>query len=102
MDIFILLCYNQVRYYYVCKGTCNMNERVYNAVISGTSDYNIKYTDFANLILDLGFELRRKRGSHTMYYHRGINAFMNIQKDGSKAKAYQVEQLRDIIKDNNL
>ena len=79
-----------------------MNEKVYKAVVSGTSDYNIKFTDFQNLIVDLGFELRRKRSSHAMYYHKGVNAFMNIQKDGSKAKAYQVEQLRDIIKDKNL
>ena len=79
-----------------------MNKKVYDVVVSGKSDNNIKYTDFQNLILDLGFEFQRQSGSHTMYYHRGINAFMNIQKDGSKAKSYQVEQLRNIILDNNL
>lgn len=74
-----------------------MNQKVYDAVISGKSDYNIKYLDFQNLIIDLGFEFQRQRGSHTMYYHDGINAFLNIQKDGSKAKGYEVKQLRDII-----
>jgi len=79
-----------------------MNDKIYESVISGTADNNIKYTDFQNLIIDLGFEFKRQRGSHTMYYHNGINAFMNIQKDGGKAKAYQVEQLRSIILKNNL
>ena len=79
-----------------------MNTKVYDAVISGKSDNNINYIDFVNLLIDLGFEFRRQRGSHKMYYHNEINAFMNIQKDGSKAKAYQVEQLRSIIIKHNL
>ena len=74
-----------------------MNSKVYDSVISGKSDNNISYSDFQNLILDLGFEYKRQKGSHTMYYHNGINEFMNIQKDGNKAKAYQVEQLRNVI-----
>ena len=79
-----------------------MNIKVYNAVVGGKSDNNIGFTDFRNLIVDLGFVFRRQKGSHTMYYHNEINAFMNIQKDGNKAKAYQVEQLRSIILSNNL
>ena len=74
-----------------------MNEKVYRAVISEEADYNIKFTDFQNLIVALGFEFQRQRGSHIKYYHSGIKAIMNIQRDGSKAKGYQVAQLRDII-----
>ena len=74
-----------------------MNRKIYELVISGKSDNNIKYSDFQSLIIDLGFEHRRQKGSHTMYYHRGINEFMNIQKDGNNTKAYQVEQLRNVI-----
>ena len=79
-----------------------MNTKVYDAVVSGKSDNNINYTDFMNLLIDLGFKFRRQRGSHKMYHHSVINAFMNIQKDGNKAKAYQVEQLRSIIIKHNL
>ena len=79
-----------------------MNKKVYEAVKSGSSDNNIGYTDFQNLILALGFDKRRQKGSHTMYYHRKAHAFMNIQKDGNKAKGYQVEQLRIIINAHNL
>lgn len=74
-----------------------MNAKVYNDIMGGKSDYNIKYVDFQNIIIDLGFELKRQKGSHTMYYHNGIKEWMNIQKDGSKAKAYQVRQLRIIM-----
>ena len=79
-----------------------MNKNVYNSVVSGKSDNNIKFTDFQKLITDLGFKLRRQRGSHTMYFHNGINEFLNIQKDGNKAKGYQVEQLRTIIINHKL
>lgn len=74
-----------------------MKSKVYNAVMGSQSDNNIKYSDFQNLIIDLGFVFERQRGSHVIYYHDGINEFMNIQPDGNKAKAYQVRQLRRII-----
>jgi len=74
-----------------------MNKKVYESVKSGRSDNNIKYTDFQNLIIDLDFVFERQRGSHAVYYHEGINEFVNIQPDGNKAKAYQVRQLRGII-----
>ena len=76
-----------------------MNTKVYEAIISGKSDNNIKYTDFQNLIVDLGFEFMRQKGSHKIYYHYNINETMNIQPDGNKAKGYQVEQLRKYIKE---
>ena len=69
----------------------------YIDVISGKSDYNIKYRDLQNLLLCLGFELKRQKGSHAIYYHNRFNIMMNIQKDGSKAKGYEIRQLRNII-----
>lgn len=74
-----------------------MASNTYNDVINGKADYNIGYADFQSLILRLGFEFKRQKGSHTMYYHSGVNAFLNIQKDGAKAKGYEVRQLRNII-----
>ena len=79
-----------------------MNKRVYQAVISGKSDNNIDYKDFQNLILSLGFKLQRQKGSHVRYRHNGVKKAMSIQKDGNKAKPYQVKQLRNIIINNNL
>ena len=79
-----------------------MDKKVYEAVLSGKSDNNIKYTDLQILIIALGFECKRRNGSHTMYYNNKVNEFMNIQKDGSKAKDYQVKQLRNIIMKHSL
>ena len=74
-----------------------MSKNTYNMVMSGNNDNNIRYADFQNLLIDLGFEFKRQNGSHTMYYHSGIHEHVNIQKDGSKAKGYQVRQIRNII-----
>jgi hypothetical protein len=79
-----------------------MNKKVYEAVMSGKSDNNIKYTDFQNLLIDLGFEFKRHNGSHVMYYHHGIREFMNIQENKNKAKDYQVKQLRNLIIEHDL
>lgn len=74
-----------------------MNKKIYNEVMSGKSDNNIKFNDFRNLIVDLGFTFTRQRGSHVQYYHSEINERMTIQNANSKAKGYQVRQLRNII-----
>ena len=79
-----------------------INKRVYAAVKSGRSYNNIRFNDFAKLIIDLGFVLRRQRGSHRIYKHPTLNESMNIQPDDNMAKAYQVEQLREIIIRYNL
>jgi len=62
-----------------------------------TTDNNINFGDFCNLIVDLGFSFKGEKGSHKSYYHNGINERMTIQNANSKAKGYQVRQLRDII-----
>jgi len=79
-----------------------MNKKIYNAVKSGQSDNNIKYTDFQLLIVDLGFEFKHQDGSHRFYAHKLYEIVMNIQPDGNKAKGYQVRQLRYLIKKYNL
>ena len=75
-----------------------MDKRVYESVKSGKSDYNINYTDFQTLIINLGFDFKRQDGSHIIYRHNEYKINMNIQSDGGKAKAYQVRQLRNFIK----
>jgi predicted RNA binding protein YcfA (HicA-like mRNA interferase family) len=44
----------------------------------------------------LGFSMRIK-GSHHIFSQEGIDEIMNLQPDGSKAKAYQVKQIRGIM-----
>ncbi len=44
----------------------------------------------------LGFE-ERIRGSHHIFRKEGISEKINLQKDGNKAKPYQVRQVRTIL-----
>lgn len=78
-----------------------MNTKVYQAVLSGQSDYNIKFVEFISLMEGLGFKKIRQNGSHILFQHP-MGCMMNIQKDGSKAKGYQVAQLRKLIKEYGL
>jgi len=65
-------------------------------ILSGTSDANINFNDLVGLLKNLGFEMRTK-GSHHIFRKEGINEKVNLQKAGSKAKPYQVKQVRYLI-----
>ncbi|WP_040483519.1 type II toxin-antitoxin system HicA family toxin [Lyngbya aestuarii] len=65
-------------------------------ILSGTSDANIPFSELCQLLRRLGFE-ERVRGSHHIFSKEGIEEIMNIQPKGSKAKPYQVKQVRTII-----
>ena len=70
--------------------------KILEAVMDGRKDNNILFTDLQKLLDVLGFNHRTK-GSHSIYWQDGIEEIINIQPDGSKAKAYQVKQVRSII-----
>jgi len=65
-------------------------------VLRGISDANIPFDDLRQLLLRLGFE-ERKRGSHHTFRKAGVEEKINLQRDDSKAKAYQVRQVRAVI-----
>ena len=65
-------------------------------ILKGRSDANIAFEDLRKLLLKLGFE-ERKRGSHYIFRKEGIEEKINIQRDDSKAKVYQVRQMRTVI-----
>jgi len=66
------------------------------AILSGISDNNIRFAELCKILEVLGF-LCRIKGDHHIYYKDGICEIINIQPLGSKAKAYQVKQIRNII-----
>jgi len=70
-------------------------------VLRGTSDANIRFDDLRTLLAALGFE-ERVRGSHHIFTLEGKEAALTLQPDGSKAKTYQVKQVRRIIIDQRL
>lgn len=71
-------------------------EKIYEQVIGGKADANIRFEDLRQLLLDSGFE-ERIRGSHHSFRKSGIEEKPNLQRDGNKAKAYQVRQVRNIL-----
>lgn len=78
-----------------------MNKKVYNDVMSGQSDNNIRFNDFRNLLLSCGFSERIK-GDHFIYKRGDIPERINIQPNGNKAKIYQVKQVRMIFEKYDL
>ena len=79
-----------------------INKKVYDAVVSGKADNNVRFANFQNLITSLGFIFKNQEGSHMIYSNKSINEIMTIQEKGGKAKDYQVKQLRKIIKKHGL
>ncbi|CAN2039583.1 Toxin HicA [Candidatus Magnetomoraceae bacterium gMMP-15] len=71
-------------------------EKIVFQILRGTSDSNIAFNDLRNLLTRLDFQ-ERIRGSHHIFRKKRIAEKINLQRDGSKAKAYQVRQVRKII-----
>ena len=72
-------------------------DKIRQKILDVKSDANINFEDLRNLLLALGFAERIK-GSHHSYRKDGIAEKPNLQRDGSKAKSYQVRQVREILK----
>ncbi len=65
----------------------------------GASDANFSFSDLCQILQVLGFEVRIK-GSHHIFTKEGVAEILNLQPqkaDKSKAKAYQVKQVRAVI-----
>ena len=71
-------------------------EKFLQKLLSGQSDYNISFNELTNLLVSLGFKSRIE-GSHRIFTKEGINERINLQADGSKAKGYQVKQIRKVL-----
>ena len=72
------------------------HEKIIDKILRGKSDANIAFDDIRGLLNYLGFD-ERVRGSHHLYRKDGIEEKINMQRSGSKAKPYQVRQIRDIL-----
>jgi len=65
-------------------------------ILDGKSDANIRFEDLRNFLTGLGF-VEGIKGNHHSYRKDGIFEKPNLQRDGNKAKAYQVRQIRAIL-----
>ena len=71
-------------------------EKTLFQVLRGTSDANIRFDDLRRVLSGLGFQ-ERIRGSHHIFKRDDIEEIVTLQPRGSKAKPYQVRQVRDLI-----
>jgi hypothetical protein len=60
------------------------------------SDSNISFIGLCNLLKTMGF-IERIHGDHHVFTRDDVVEILNIQPKGSKAKPYQVKQIRNII-----
>jgi hypothetical protein len=73
------------------------HEKLITKILRGTSDKNISFDDLTGLMLWLDFNERIK-GSHHIYTRDDVEEIINLQPNNeSKAKPYQVKQVREII-----
>ncbi len=74
----------------------NRDDNLRQRILSGRSDANIRFNDLRMFLLRLGF-VERVRGSHHIFRKGGIRERINLQRDGSHAKPYQVRQVRQVV-----
>ena len=72
------------------------HEKLLFKLLSGGADANFLFGDLCKLLDELGFE-KRIKGSHHIYHRPDIEEIINLQPDKSKAKPYQVKQVRNLL-----
>ena len=71
-------------------------DRLRRRILDGRSDANIRFDELRRFLLRLGF-VERNKGSHHIFRKQGVRELVNLQRDGSHAKPYQVRQVRRIV-----
>jgi predicted RNA binding protein YcfA (HicA-like mRNA interferase family) len=76
-------------------------DKILLKILSGLADNNIEFDELLKLLKILNFEMRIK-GSHHIFTKQNIDEIINVQPKNSKAKNYQIKQVREIIIKYNL
>jgi len=72
-------------------------QKVFDALLTGRSDANVRFSDLRRILRRLCF-VERIKGSHFIYSRTDVEEIVNIQEGhGGKAKSYQAKQIRGII-----
>lgn len=71
-------------------------EKTLDRMLRGDSDANIRFEELCHLLEVKGFRMRVS-GSHHIFTMSGVMERVNLQREGSKAKPYQVRQVRKIL-----
>lgn len=76
-------------------------EKLLRRILDGRADADIGFSDLRALLLHfvlfhLGFE-ERTRGSRHIFRRADVEERINLQKQGNKAKPYQLRQIRAVV-----
>ena len=71
-------------------------KKLYQHIVMRRGDANVAFSELCGLVKRLGFSCRIK-GDHHIFWMDGVEEILNLQPKGTKAKAYQVGQVRDVI-----
>ena len=72
------------------------HQRTLEKILEGTADHNIPFRELCSLLIFLGFRERIK-GDHHIFTRENVAEILNLQPKGTKAKAYQVKQVREVL-----
>lgn len=84
-----------------CDNLMSTEEKLLQSIMSGKQDQNIKFIELTKILKNMGFSLDRISGSHHVFTYPGIIDIIDLQPDKhdhSKAKPYQVKQVRNFIR----
>ncbi len=71
-------------------------DKTLDKILRGDSDANIRFEELCHLLQAKGFRMRIS-GSHHIFTQTGVMERINHQREGSKAKPYQIRQVRKIL-----
>ena len=72
-------------------------EKFFKRIMDGASDANISFTELCTLLKRLGFS-EHIRGDHHIFTKDEVVEIINLQPKGTRAKPYQVKQVRNLIR----
>lgn len=72
------------------------HDKLLAQLLGGRADANVAFDALCGLLRRLGFD-ERTRGSHHVFRRSGVEDLINLQRDGDKAKVYQVRQVRAVL-----
>ncbi len=78
------------------------HEKLLKKILDGKSDNNIKFIELCNMLEAYDISLDRIRGDHYIFVDDIMKRIVDIQpdkRDRSKAKAYQIKQIRKLFMD---
>lgn len=72
------------------------HDKLLAQILGGRADANVGFEALCALLRRLDFD-ERTRGSHRVFRRAGVDEMLNLQRDGDKAKVYQVRQVRAVL-----